>query len=257
MEGKNINKKKNDNIFDAFDNNAHRSWLKASLNNWIINEKEYLNEINKLPINERLISNFIGEQANENSALEKYKLKNEVITKTIENIKDMFKWKYSKLNWDEQANHSIGVAAILAKYNASEKSVIVWLLHDVIEDIEDWENKLREKWYSEEIISLVKELSEDKSLSRAERKKQYLEHLKEAWNDIKTISAADKLYNVRSFFDGYIVEQDEMRNKFNAGKDDQIKLLNDYMNALKNNYSHPIADELEGVIQSFLRMISN
>jgi hypothetical protein len=62
------------------------------------------------------------------------------------------------------------------------------------------------------------------------------------------------LYNVRSFFDDYIVEQDEMRNKFNAGKDDQVKLLKNYIKALKDNYSHPIANELEEVIKSFLRM---
>lgn len=253
MKEKNISKK-NDNIFDTFNDRTHRSRLKASLQNWIIDEKEYLNEINKLPTNEKLISNFIEEQADEYTALEKYKNENKVIAETIDNIKDMFKWKYSKVNWEEQANHSIGVAAILAKYNSSEKNIIVWLLHDVIEDIEEWENKLRAKWYSEEIISLVKELSEDKSLSWAERKKQYLEHLKNASNDIKTISAADKLYNVRSFFDDYIVEQDEMRNKFNAGKDDQVKLLKNYIKALKDNYSHPIANELEEVIKSFLRM---
>jgi hypothetical protein len=79
--------------------------------------------------------------------------------------------------------------------------------------------------------------------------------LKEAANNIKIISAADKLYNTRSFLDDYLVEQDNMRNKFNAGKEDQVELLKKYLESLKNNFYHPITDELEEVIKRFLRMI--
>lgn len=246
----------NNNLFDAYDKHARKSWLKASLDNGLIDEKEYLNEIKKLPIEEKSISDFNGEMRNEYMNLEKYAINSEKIASAIELIIELFKWKTSKLNWRPASDHSIGVAAILAKYNVQEQIIIVWLLHDVIEDIENWEEKLREKWCSEEIISLVKELSENKLLSWKERKQQYLNHLKTASNDIKTISAADKLYNVRSFLDDYLIEQDKMRDKFNAGKEDQIKLLKDYMEALKYNYSHPIADELEEVIKRFLRMVS-
>lgn len=246
---------KNINLFDEYDKNVQKSRLKASLDNWVIDEKEYLNEVKWLPVEERSISDFIEEKKDESIALKKYMLENEEILSTIEFVTKLFEGKTSKLNWNPASDHLIGVAWILAKYNVSEQDIIVWLLHDVIEDIEDWEEKLREKWYSEEIISLVKELSEDKSLSWKERKTQYLEHLKEAANNIKIISAADKLYNTRSFLDDYLVEQDNMRNKFNAGKEDQVELLKKYLESLKNNFYHPITDELEEVIKRFLRMI--
>ena len=248
-------KEKENSLFNEYDKHAHKAWLKASLDNWIIDEKEYLDAIKWLPIEERSISDFSAEKRDESINLKTHILNNEKISSTIDFITKLFEGKTSKLNWDPAVNHSIGVAAILAKYNASEQNIIVWLLHDVIEDIEDWEKKLREQWYSEEIISLVKELSEDKNLSWRERKTQYLKHLKWASNDIKMISAADKLYNTRSFLDDYLIEQDAMRNKFNAGKDEQVELLKSYINALKTNFSHPIASELEQVIKRLLRII--
>ena len=246
---------KNASLSDAFDKCAHRSWLKASLDNWIIDEKNYLNEIKKLSLDERSISDFVWQKKIEYDFLKKNMINSEIIYKTVKIIAELFEGKTSKLNWDPASYHPIGVAWILSKYEASEQDVIVWLLHDVIEDIEDWEKKLREKWYSEEIINHVKELTENKALSRKERKAQYLEHLKEASNDIKTISAADKLYNVRSFLDDYLIEQDNMRNKFNAGKQEQMELLENYMKALKNKFQHPITNELEEVIKRLLSMI--
>jgi hypothetical protein len=46
-----------------------------------------------------------------------------------------------------------------------------------------------------------------------------------------------------------------MRNKFNAWKEEQIELLKKYLEALKNNFQHPIVNELEEVIKRFLRMV--
>lgn len=251
----NKSKENGNSLFDEYDKHTHKSWLKASLDNWLIDEKEYLESVKWLPIEERSVSDFSNEKKNELIELNRRMLDNEQITSTVEFVKKVFEWKTSKLNWDPAANHSIGVAAILSKYNVSEQNIIVWLLHDVIEDVENWEIKLREQWYSDQVISLVKELSENKNLSWKERKMQYLEHLKWASSDIKIISAADKLYNTRSFLDDYLIEQDAMWNKFNAGKDEQIQLLKNYITALKSNFSHPIIDELEQVIKRLLRMV--
>jgi guanosine-3',5'-bis(diphosphate) 3'-pyrophosphohydrolase len=129
------------------------------------------------------------------------------------------------------------------------------LLHDVIEDVENGEAKLVEKWYSEKIIQKIKELSEDKSLSRKERKSAYIKHLENASSDIKTISAADKIYNVRSSIDQYMREQENLRTKFNAWKEDQIAYLQEYLSALKKNFNSPIVKELEDIIERFLEMV--
>lgn len=242
-------------LFKAFNNAARRSWLMESLRNWIISDKEYLEEVKWLLPEERSISDFYDTKNKEKIQLKKISLQNEKIYSAIELIVKLFEWKVSKVDGTPSSNHSLWVAWILARHNELEQNIIVGILHDVIEDIENWKELLYTNWFDDKIISLVEELSEDKNLSWEERKQNYLKHLTDASNDIKIVSAADKIYNVRSFIDQYLIEQEDIWKRFNAWKEKQIQYLKDYIESLKNNFSHPIVDELERLIKRFLRMV--
>jgi (p)ppGpp synthase/HD superfamily hydrolase len=69
----------------------------------------------------------------------------EEILATKKLVEELFNGKYSKVNGTPLANHSLGVAAILAYYQQPKENILVGLLHDVIEDVENGEAKLVEK----------------------------------------------------------------------------------------------------------------
>jgi guanosine-3',5'-bis(diphosphate) 3'-pyrophosphohydrolase len=70
------------------------------------------------------------------------------------------------------------------------------ILHDTIEDTETTGDEL-EKAFSLRVRSLVEEVTDDKSLPKAERKRLQIEHAPHLSRDAKQIKLADKISNVR------------------------------------------------------------
>jgi guanosine-3',5'-bis(diphosphate) 3'-pyrophosphohydrolase len=73
------------------------------------------------------------------------------------------------------------------------------LLHDTIEDAEcSWEDLHRH--FSPKTVGYVREVTNDKTLSQAERKRLQVEHAKTASLGARLIKMSDKLYNLPSPF---------------------------------------------------------
>lgn len=102
-------------------------------------------------------------------------------------------------------NHPIQVASLLAN-EADEKDtvlIIAAILHDVIEDTVETKKekneliaKIREV-FGEEILSLTLEVTDDKSLSKKERKLMQVVHAPALSERAKKLKLADKIMNVR------------------------------------------------------------
>ncbi|BFZ15421.1 hypothetical protein BsWGS_18460 [Bradybaena similaris] len=103
---------------------------------------------------------------------------------------------------DEQqtpyVNHVIGVAYILiSEGGVSDLSVIqAALLHDTLEDTNTTFYELHAE-FGEDVANLVKELTDDKSLPKLERKRLQVVNAAQASYKAKLIKLADKLYNLR------------------------------------------------------------
>ncbi|GFO20833.1 guanosine-3',5'-bis(diphosphate) 3'-pyrophosphohydrolase mesh1 [Plakobranchus ocellatus] len=95
-------------------------------------------------------------------------------------------------------NHVIGVAHILVSEGGiSDVSVIqAALLHDTVEDTDTSFYELQAE-FGEDVATLVKELTDDKSLPKAERKALQIAHAQHASYRAKLVKLADKLYNLR------------------------------------------------------------
>ena len=95
-------------------------------------------------------------------------------------------------------NHPIALANVLA----SEGGVIdpdvlcAALLHDTIEDTETTAEELR-RAFGESVTAIVLEVTDDKSLPKAERKRLQVEHAKHASPQAKIVKLADKICNLR------------------------------------------------------------
>jgi hypothetical protein len=123
--------------------------------------------------------------------------------------------------------HPLDVASTLMKNNAPERVVIAGLLHDVVEDEDYTLSDIRDK-FGEEVATLVDGASEPEELINAhggksktwpERKAHTIDFIKTADRDMKLLSCADKLANIRAIIRDYDMLGDGVWDIFNASKD--------------------------------------
>jgi guanosine-3',5'-bis(diphosphate) 3'-pyrophosphohydrolase len=94
-------------------------------------------------------------------------------------------------------NHPIDVAYHLSQCCGliGPEVLVAAVLHDTLEDTETSEQELAEQ-FGPEVLKLVKELTDDKSLPKAERKELQVQHAKNISYAAKLIKLADKISNV-------------------------------------------------------------
>ncbi len=95
-------------------------------------------------------------------------------------------------------NHPIGLANVLKQEGevADVAVLVAAILHDTIEDTETTADELR-TIFGEEVTSIVLEVTDDKSLPKAERKRLQIEHAAVASPKAKLVKLADKICNLR------------------------------------------------------------
>lgn len=95
-------------------------------------------------------------------------------------------------------NHPIQVARLLSEVgNELDTNLLVSaILHDTIEDTKTSENEIKEL-FGPEVLSVVKEVSDDKKLSKAERKQKQIDSASSLSMKAKKLKLADKIVNVR------------------------------------------------------------
>lgn len=94
-------------------------------------------------------------------------------------------------------NHPLEVANLLANVGKVEDYdiLIAALLHDTIEDTETTKEELTEK-FGATVADYVMEVTDDKSLPKAERKQKQVEHAPHLSMGAKIIKLGDKISNI-------------------------------------------------------------
>ncbi len=95
-------------------------------------------------------------------------------------------------------NHPIALANVLANEGGvtEETVLIAAILHDTIEDTETTADELR-RHFGDAITAIVLEVSDDKSLPKAERKRLQVEHAAHISREAQLVKLADKICNLR------------------------------------------------------------
>jgi guanosine-3',5'-bis(diphosphate) 3'-pyrophosphohydrolase len=96
-------------------------------------------------------------------------------------------------------NHLAEVASILAAVTDGRDAGLVaagWL-HDIVEDTATTRDELAQK-FGEPVAALVLEVTDDMSLSKAQRRKRQIEDAPHKSADAKLIKIADKISNIRA-----------------------------------------------------------
>jgi (p)ppGpp synthase/HD superfamily hydrolase len=95
-------------------------------------------------------------------------------------------------------NHPIAVAAVLAGTGGVDDPVTLAaaVLHDTVEDTETTLEEL-EGEFGFEVRDVVDEVTDDKELAKAERKRLQIEHTPSASRRAKEVKLGDKICNIR------------------------------------------------------------
>jgi (p)ppGpp synthase/HD superfamily hydrolase len=162
--------------------------------------------------------------------------------------------------------HLLGVASQVIELGGNEDQAIAALLHDAIED-QGGEPTAAAigALFGDRVLDIVRQCSDDDPLSAERtaanwrvRKERYLQHLREAPRDVLLVSLADKLYNARSILFDLRQLGNDLWERFNVGKVDQLwyycGLIASFRHALKADSLNLMVDELERVVQEIERI---
>lgn len=98
-------------------------------------------------------------------------------------------------------NHPLTVAHILCEAGVDDGDVLVAaLLHDTVEDTETSPAEIASR-FGEQVAALVAEVTDDKSLPKAERKRRQVRDTPHKSAGAKLIKIADKVANLRDIAD--------------------------------------------------------
>ncbi|MBA3533716.1 MAG: HD domain-containing protein [Ardenticatenales bacterium] len=141
--------------------------------------------------------------------------------------------------------HLLAVASIALEFGANEDEAIAALLHDAVEDQGGAETlaAIRER-FGEEVAAIVWGCSDTDMTPKPpwqERKEAYLAHLPHASGSIRLVSAADKVHNLRTIIEDYLVLGDELWERFRGGKEGTLWYYRAIADALLAIEPTPIA----------------
>lgn len=158
--------------------------------------------------------------------------------------------QFRKLGGGPYIIHPVAVALKLFLLGFSDKVVAAALAHDVLEDTDFSEVKLTEE-LGVEVASIVKAVTNDASLPWKEKKKRYIESVRNGPEGAKAVCAADKIHNLSSLIDAYKTYGEMIWKKFNADKKDQLWFQRGVLKMLRESWDHPMVAEYEKLIERF------
>ncbi|MEW5803507.1 MAG: HD domain-containing protein [bacterium] len=117
--------------------------------------------------------------------------------------------------------HPFAVGMLLQKAGCSEEVVVAGLLHDTMEDTSLTVEEIRSQ-FGNKVAGIVLGCSEpDRRLTWEERKQHTLNFLRTAPMEIRWVSCADKLHNLRSLAHDLNRVGDQVWSRFHRGQKKQ------------------------------------
>lgn len=140
------------------------------------------------------------------------------------------------------------VALKLSKHGFSDHVIAAALTHDVLEDTKCTDEEFKAE-LGNEVYEIVKAVTNDDSLSWEEKKKKYVETVKNGPDGAKAVAVADKIHNIESILIAYAEQGPGVWNKFNRGKGQKLWFENEVLKMLREKWEHPLIDEYEELLE--------
>lgn len=145
----------------------------------------------------------------------------ELIEKALQVATQAHDGQYRKNTKIPYIMHPVAVGMILMKAGYEDELVAAGILHDTVEDTSLTLNEIKQ-WFGPKIGVIVDGCSEpNKSLSWEQRKEHTIQFLVSAPEEIRIVACADKLHNVRSILNDFVLEGEEVWSRFKRGREHQ------------------------------------
>lgn len=145
-------------------------------------------------------------------------------------------------------SHPTMAALKLTKHGFRDEVIAAALVHDVLEDTDYPPEKMKGE-LGEDVFEMVLALSEDKSLPWRERKEKYIEAVRNASDEVKAVSAADKVHNLESLLMTYDEYGPKTWELVGHGKEEKIWFEESMLKMLHGTWDHPLVDEYEKLVE--------
>lgn len=170
---------------------------------------------------------------------------------------DLHKTQVRKGSHVPYITHLLGAASLVGEHGGSEDQFIAALLHDAAEDQggQATLDTIRER-FGEDVANYVEACSDSVESPKPpwfERKQRYIARLAAKPADFKLIVAADKLHNARSIVSDLHAIGNEVWKRFRAGRDDTLWYYREVLDALGNEWRHPILHDLAAAVDAMHR----
>lgn len=154
--------------------------------------------------------------------------------------------------------HLLGGAALVFEYGGDEKQAIAALLHDAVEDQGGGEThaEIRER-FGDDVARIVAACTDAWTEPKPDwrpRKERYLEHLEEASDRARLVSACDKLHNARAILRDYRKVGEEVWDRFTADKEETLWYYRSLAATFAEKGPEDVADELGRVVGALLEL---
>lgn len=151
--------------------------------------------------------------------------------------------------------HPYTVAMILYEQGCGDDVVIAGLLHDTVEDTDTTLTEI-ENEFGKHVAEIVHGCTEaDKSAPWEERKKSMIQIIRNSSHEVKWVTCADKLHNLRTLVNNYEQHGEKIWSRFSRGFKEQkwyaTSLLESLFYGLEPQYQKPMFHELKTLIESF------
>lgn len=170
---------------------------------------------------------------------------------------DAFRSHYRKTTRIPYVTHLLSVCATVGEYGGDEDQMIAAVLHDWLEDVPGADPRVLEDRFGARVRMLVEALTDTVEHPKPPwrpRKERYLALLRDEPADVKLISAADKLHNVRSILRDHHDIGDAVFDRFSAKKHETLWYFRAVCEALGANWRHAVLDELRDAVADLHRV---
>lgn len=153
-------------------------------------------------------------------------------------------------------SHLLAVAAMVAEHGGDEEQIAAAVLHDWLEDVE-WASVAElERRFGPRVARLVEAVTDTTSHPKPpwrERKEAWLARIAAAPPEVKLVSVADKLHNIRSVLRDYRALGEPLWGRFRGGRTGSLWYFRAVHRALGTDWSHPLLDELGAEVRQLHR----
>jgi (p)ppGpp synthase/HD superfamily hydrolase len=148
--------------------------------------------------------------------------------------------------------HLLSVTSIVIEYGGDEQMAIAALLHDAVED-QGGKPRLREirRKFGKHVAHIVDGCTDSYTVPKPpwmERKRAYVARVAGKSAEVRMVSAADKLSNVRETLHDFRVHGDSVFDRFAGKKEGTLWYYRALVNEFRKVGNTPLVEELDRVV---------